>query len=95
MAMAKESGASEGQGAVARMRKPRQIKTPEQRLAQMVTHLEVARALGVSVDTFRRWVKADPAKFPPPKLRVGYMWFYLESDLNRFWATGSWDRSAG
>jgi predicted DNA-binding transcriptional regulator AlpA len=76
---------------VGRMRRPRQIKTPEQRLAQMVNHLEVVKALGVSVDTFRRWVNADPPKFPPPKLKIGARWYYLESDLKRYWATGKWE----
>jgi hypothetical protein len=95
MATAKESTTPAEQGAVTRMRKPRQIKTPEQRLAKMVTHIEIARQLGISTDTFRRWVKAKPAKFPSPKLEVGYMWFYLESDLKRFWTTGSWDRASG
>lgn len=95
MATAKEQSVDAGQGGAGRMRRPRQPKTQAQRLAQMVTHVEIARQLGISTDTFRRWVKATPPKFPSPKIEVGYMWFYLESDIKRLWATGSWERPAG
>jgi len=51
-----------------RMRKDREPKTPEQRaaskLAQMITHLEIAKQLGITSETLRRWVKARPQKFP-------------------------------
>jgi predicted site-specific integrase-resolvase len=79
-----------------RMRKEREPKNPEQRtaskLAQMITHLEIAKQLGVTAETLRRWVKAVPPKFPAPKMRIGDLWFYREADVKRFWATGSWDR---
>jgi hypothetical protein len=88
MATAKDTTPAE-QGAVARMRRPRQVKTPEQRLAQMVTHLEVARALTMSPDTLRRWV--DEGLFREPKLRIGTRWFYVEAEVKRYLATGRWE----
>jgi hypothetical protein len=84
------SPADRPQPFVGRMRRPRKIKTPEQRLAQMVTHLEIAKALTMSPETLRRWV--DEGLFRQPKLKIGTRWFYVESEVKRYLATGKWDK---
>jgi hypothetical protein len=60
------------------------------RIPKMVTHLVVARQLGVSPATVRQWATADPPLFLRPQSVIGQFLLFREADVCDLIDSGEW-----